>query len=213
MKLFNIQLNKPKQASNGNDYLHYDYAGFYRDLNQLNHLNEVYLLLTKDSEDSVLTEHPVRFRGLPFDATVDSVKEQMGNPAYAFKNDKHINGHTVLFYRLNLEGYFVVAQLHFLDDSFFYASYMFQRYTTQDVRFIKKALCSKYFDQPQPERIVHFADEQKNQLFLTQKLYFCIHYISGNQRVTQNIKLKLEDQEAQQKRTLDNRMQTLKKEL
>ena len=112
-----------------------------------------------------------------------------------------------------MEGYRVIAQLHFLEDSFFYACYVFRKYRSHDVRFIKKALASKYFDQPKADRIVHFTDKQDNQLLLSQRLYFCIHYISGDKNIAQNIDIQFTQQKDKQKEALNNKLKTLQNEL
>ena len=174
-KLFNIE----------DTYYYYSSREeYYKSLFREDNLKTLYKLIDKNISTPIITHQKIQFRDIEFGTTISEVQKKLGPPRYKIDNSKKVENHQALFYKFKMGAYRAVTQLHFLDDFFFYGSYVFKDLNTANLKKIEAVLDSKYFSSIDSDTLTSevVADDDNNRLFVNKGLYLTIKYVSGNRK-------------------------------
>jgi hypothetical protein len=89
-----------------------------------------------------------------------------------------------LFYKLNFGAFSAMAQMHFLNDSFFLGQYFFNQIGQEKLKLTKDLLFQKYAGRS-PDDLDNFiiCDQNNNKIKVTNESFGIIHYISGDLQI------------------------------
>lgn len=214
MKLMDtITTSNGEQGSNHAAYYHCSKEKSYHDLLHVWHIEKLHDFIVKTDLASLpVTPVPLAFRELPFGESRALIEQVMGPPVFDITNDR-IRGHAVCFFELHIQDYPVIGQLHFWDDVFFYGVFIFNHYIDKKYKDIEKALRQKYSISPEAEPHLHFKDAADNRLMVTHKMYYKIHYISGDETIKKNISSCWKQYQKERKMLEQKLVDSLKKDL
>jgi hypothetical protein len=157
---------------------------YYKSLFREADMKSLYVLLDKNLHPPVIANPAIKFRDIEFGAALSDVLKKLGSPRYKINNSQGIETHQVFFYKFKMGGYRTVAQLHFLNNFFFYANYTFKDLNNANLKKIEEVLENKYFNTVEGnglgDQVV--ADTDNNRLFVNKGLYLTIKYVSGNRK-------------------------------
>jgi hypothetical protein len=186
-KLSDIFFRKPNY--NGRFTLEEYYGQFYSPKT----IKELDRLINNRDKRIVAARDVISFKQIPFDATIKQTLKLFGKPLYRTKNETMVPGHQIYFYRCDMGGYKVVAQLHFLDNTFFLGQYLFTDLESDKFVNIKEVLAQKYLsDSTLKLGDVVMRDENNNRIEVDDDSYSIIYYISGNPKYSQILKQQIE---------------------
>jgi len=159
---------------------YYSRDEYYRGLVKVNSLSKLDHLLTQH-QDAVLREDlEVCFRQIPFGVDYRKLTGILGRPRYEFTNSL-VDNHKVCFYRLKVAQTTAIAQLHLLNNAFFFARYTFQKPVSGDHDVILRVLHRKYFAHlPFPLTTAIIKDTHQNVISLNEVMHLQVDYISGD---------------------------------
>ncbi len=208
MKIFGIRPASLMKKLLRAEHTYYYYSSreeYYKSLFREENLKNIYKLVDKNLKTPFISNQAIKFRDIPFGTPLNDVQKTLGTPRYKINNSKRVENHQVIFYKFKLGGYRAVAQLHFLDNFFFYGSYTFKELNTASLRKIETVLDNKYFSsidrEMHTEEVV--ADADNNRLFVKKGLYLTIKYVSGDRKfhdtVVDQLQLKRERKQQSEK--------------
>ena len=187
MKLFGLQTGKWVNKVLNIDEPYYHYSSreeYYRSLFREGDLKSLYNLLDKNLIIPTLTNATIKFRDIEFGTALADVLENLGSPRYIINNKELGDTHQVLFYKFTLGGYRAIAQLHFLHNFFFYASYTFKELNNASLQKIEEVLSTRYFSGLERNGLSSqvVADADNNRIFIKKGLYLSVKFVSGNRK-------------------------------
>ena len=192
MKLFGVQTGgwANKIFKTGDTYYYYSSREeYYKSIFHEADMKSLYLLVDMNVQIPVITNTKIKFREIEFGTARAEVVKILGSPRYKIINQKYSGAHQVLFYKFEMGGFRTVTQLHFLNNFFFYASYTFKDLNKTSLAKVEEVLNSKYFGNKDGKELsgLAVADTENNRLFVTKGLYLTVKYVSGNQKIHDDI--------------------------
>jgi hypothetical protein len=156
-------------------------------------LKELDRIINNREKRIVEAKEIISFKQIPFDATIKQTLKLFGKPLYRTKNETQVPGHQIYFYRYDMGGYKVVAQLHFLEDTFFMGQYLFTDLESEKFVNIKEVLAQKYLsDDSLKLGDVVMRDGKNNRIEIDDDSYSIIYYISGNPKYSNILRKQIE---------------------
>lgn len=132
---------------------------------------------------SVQTSAPVHFKGIPWTSRREKVIKQIENARYSRITDFHGHQYAIIFGRTQLAGISAVIQVHFVDKTFVFASYIFEQHTSKDMDIIRYAIRKKFFNgeaDPFQGEYLNAQDSEGNLLKFVNDVYPSLQFFNGN---------------------------------
>jgi hypothetical protein len=173
-------------------------------------LKELDRIINNREKKIVPAKEVISFKQIPFDATIKQTQKIFGKPLYRTKNETVVPGHQIYFYRYDMGGYKVVAQLHFMDNTFFLGQYLFTDLESEKFVNIKEVLAQKYLsDSGLRLGDIIMRDENNNRIEVDDDSYSIIYYISGNPKYSNILKQQIELKKEMSMKVEQAKLQTI----
>lgn len=192
-----IKSPSPKLNSSGRFTSEEYYGLFYAPKS----LKEMERILSSQVKSKVFTSTEIAFNQIPFEATLKDTLRQLGKPLYRINNNRNINSHEIIFYRFDLGGFRVTAQLHFLSNYFFLGQYFYNGLTLDKIAEIEGILSEKYIPGTTAQlNNILITDMRNNRIEICEDSHGLVQYISGNTQFLE--KIRQEIKQVSEKRVL-----------
>ncbi len=151
-------------------------------LNRIDSWEKLYILVFNENKFILNTEQSVLFYNIPFGVSQKVIVQKFGNPRHKLDNDSKIKGHEVYFYKFNFYGIVAKCEVHFINKTFFLASYFFNRTMDGVSKEVLDIIVQKYTkdDRFAHENAFQIEDQQKNKLIIENDVDYVLTYLSGD---------------------------------
>ncbi|KAA9327354.1 hypothetical protein [Adhaeribacter soli] len=173
-------------------------------------LKEVDRIINNRGKRFVTAQEEISFKQVAFDSTIRQTLRKFGKPLYRTKNGMQIPGHEIIFYRYDMGGYKVIAQLHFMNNTFFMGQYLFTDLESEKFTNIKAVLGQKYLADPSVKLgDIVIRDQRNNRIEVDDDSYSIIYYISGNPKYADILKQQVALKEEMNAKVEQAKLQTI----
>lgn len=154
---------------------------YYHNLVREDSLNRLQLVFSRQQKACINADLHIQFRDIPFESSEKWITKRMGKARFEYDNSHCIKTHKILFYRTGISHFRAISQLHFLEDRFFFAKYIFRHTDSRDLNSILSVLQRKYFNTKQfADKISQVKDASHNTIMVEKSLHLNVGYLSGN---------------------------------
>lgn len=173
-------------------------------------LKEVDRIINNREKRIVQAKENISFKQVEFDSTIKQTLKKFGKPLYRTQNGTQIPGHEIIFYRYDMGGYKVIAQLHFMNNTFFMGQYLFTDLESEKFTNIKEVLGNKYLSDTSVRLgDIVIRDADNNRIEIDDDSYSIIYYISGNPKYAEILKQQIALREAMTAKAEEVKLKTI----
>jgi hypothetical protein len=139
----------------------------------------------------------ITFFDIPFGVSQKAITKRFGEPRFVLNNTSKIKNHEVCFYKFNFHGVKARCEIHFINKTFFLASYFFSRSIEDSSREILGTISKKYLDRNEFEfgNSFQLLDSKGDKLIFEKDVDYIVTYFSGNKNLYQAIVDKINEVE------------------
>jgi hypothetical protein len=184
-------------------------------LNRIDSWEKLYKL-SSDSEVVTLTnDKKITFFDIPFGVSLSTITKRFGEPRFILNNTSKIKNHVVYFYKFNFYGVKARCEIHFMNKTFFLASYFFSRSIEDSSKEILMTISQKYLDRNEFEfdNSFQLVDSKGDKLIFEKDVDYIITYFSGDKSMYQTIENKIKEVETVRLSSKKTRQTVLKRAL
>lgn len=166
-------------------------------LNRIDSWEKLYKLTQDLNTVLVSDDKQIHFYNVPFGVNQKAIIKQFGKPRHILNNNSKIKDHEVYFYKFNFYGVLAKCEIHFWKNSFFLASYFFNR-TIDDVsKDIVDIIFQKYRNglPIEFENRFQLVDRNNNKLIFEKDVDYVVTYFSGDSQLNRSILDKIQEEE------------------
>ncbi|MBU3926692.1 MAG: hypothetical protein KKB74_02720 [Bacteroidetes bacterium] len=162
-------------------------SAFYYRENQIQNVDDLKTVFNKKA--TVITNHPILYQGLNLDKILAAEREkQFAEESFMIDHNEVIPGHLIFFYKKSVEKYTLVMQLHFINDTFFFANTKVgseSLVSDKEKQKISNQLLHHYPDVIVPNNTFEyeFKDTQGNIISTKDHIYLYISYYANSSAV------------------------------
>jgi len=184
-------------------------------LNRIDSWGKLYKLSSDSEVVHLSNDKHITFFDIPFGVSLNTILKRFGEPRFFLNNTSKIKNHVVCFYKFNFYGVKARCEIHFINKTFFLASYFFSRSIEDSSKEILGIISEKYLDEKGFEfnNSFQLVDSKGDKLIFEKDVDYIITYFSGNKNLYQAIEDKIKEVETVRLSSKQTRESVLKRAL